>query len=153
MQEGHFHIKNSSSVVTLGSYKHQLQLMGNTTLHPATPSPFSAPVPVLLQSHTEPGQTALAKEHFKPLFSAGLGPQAAHCIAGGMAVPAAMLAQRGQRDAKAEEGQALSNPAPYWDLPGTTAKFKYMGLPLNAVKSSFKVGKTSPCTLQLNFTL
>lgn len=84
--------------------------MGDLTLHPATPSPFSAPVPVLLQSHTEPGQAASAKEHFKPLFSAGLGPQAAHCIAGGMAVPAAMLAQGGQRDA--EEGQALSKPAP-----------------------------------------
>lgn len=58
------------------------------------------------------GQAALAKQHYQPIVSAGLGPQAAHFIGGGMAAPAAMLAQGGQRDAKAGEDQALSKPAP-----------------------------------------
>lgn len=86
--------------------------MGDTTLYPATPSLFSAPVPVFLQSHTEVRAGSFAKQHYQAIVLAGLGPQAAHCIGGGMAIPAAMLPRGGQGDAKAGEGQALSKPAP-----------------------------------------
>lgn len=69
----------------------------------------SAPAPVLLQPRAEPGWATLAKQHFKPLVFSWLRSPGSS--------PPRLLRERcwhkaGQRDAEAEEGLALSKPAP-----------------------------------------
>lgn len=71
MQEGHFHIKIETSAAADGGHD---------------PSPCYSFLFSLLWSQCsfshilKSGQATLAKQHYQSIVSAGLGPQAAHCI-------------------------------------------------------------------------
>lgn len=88
------------------------------------PSPSPAPAPVLLQPPAEPGQAALAKQHFKPpvfswLRSPGSPPHgSAHGCPGSSAGTRQDRGTRRQRKARLFESQL------HRDLPETTAKLQ-----------------------------
>lgn len=93
--------------------------MGDTTLHPVAPSPFSAQAPALLQPHAEPGLAALAKQHFKPLVFSWRRSQRSspHSHLGSSA-------STRQDRGTCRQRVRLSQSSPCSDLPETTAKLQ-----------------------------